>query len=65
MLGDKIAGAEVKTGDGNIVYKPSWLIVLEMVHQLRKKAMELCNETGVPIVEGLRLARLDKELRLG
>ena len=63
VLGDKAAVSEVKTGDGHIVYKLSWLIVLDMYYQLRKKAMEICKEVGIPIAEGLRRARLDSELR--
>ena len=57
VFGDKAAVSEVKTGDGHIVYKLSWLIVLDMYYQLRKKAMELCKEVGIPIAEGLRRAR--------
>ena len=61
----EVAGAEVRSPEGEPAYRPSWSIVLELEYQIRAKAMELCNERVRSLHEALREARADSKLLHG
>jgi hypothetical protein len=41
ILGPRVAGLSSKTASGNVVSRPSWQIILDYDHEIRKKAYEL------------------------
>ena len=63
LLGPTVAKQEVKSGDGSLVYAPSWLAVLEYDLQVRAHAMDLVNTSHMSIKEAMIASRKSEEVR--
>ena len=58
LLGEDVYDNVVKDTVGNIVYRPSWHILLEYELQVRKRAFHQVNNSGVTIAQALKDAMM-------
>ena len=58
LLGEDVYDNVVKDTVGNIVYRPSWHILLEYELQVRKRAFHQVNNAGVTIAQALKDAMM-------
>ena len=64
LLGENILGFKSEDENGNVAAEVSWPYFLRYEHEIRKQAIKWVNNGTCSLVEGLRRARTDAELRM-
>ena len=64
LLGENILGLKSEDESGNVAAEVSWPCFLRYEHEIRKQAIKWVNNGTCALVEGLRRARTDAELRM-
>ena len=64
LLGENILGLKSEDENGNVAAEVSWPCFLRYEHEIRKQAIKWVNNGTCTLVEGLRRARTDAELRM-
>jgi hypothetical protein len=62
LLGDDVFDCVVRDSGRDVIYKPSWNLVLDLDYQIRKLAYKLVNRTGVTIKAAMKQAMADEKL---